>query len=221
MAEPVVRARFLLPEPSRSESVRSHRPHTFENSGATLGTPIFRHAVAAVTLLCPLLFLTACGSASETITRPSQPKCQVQAASERVTFTPDGGREQFGSRRRGSAPGPPGAMCRGCHWRRPPADRARGRSSSPSPRMPTRCPVRATSWSRISACRCRRKAGGASSGSPLQVNRSMPPAASERSRSRPAARSAAGRRRRMFHGLRSRRPESTAVPARSLSEWSR
>ena len=69
----------------------SHRPHTFENSGATLGTPIFRHAVAAVTLLCPLLIVNACGSATETITRPSQPKCQVQAASEHVTFNPDGG----------------------------------------------------------------------------------------------------------------------------------
>ena len=56
-----------------------------------MGTPNLRHAVAAVTLLCPLLFLTACGSASETITRPSQPKCQVQAASEHATFTPDGG----------------------------------------------------------------------------------------------------------------------------------
>lgn len=45
-----------------------------------------------MTLLGPLLILTGCGSTSETnVTGPSQPKCQVQAASEHVSFSPDGG----------------------------------------------------------------------------------------------------------------------------------
>src|SRR3954451_16301579 len=68
------------------------RPDTHQIPGAILGIARLGHATAGVTLLGPLLILTGCGSTSETnVTGPSQPKCQVQAASEHVSFSPDGG----------------------------------------------------------------------------------------------------------------------------------
>src|SRR3954453_9175134 len=48
------------------------------------------HACSAILAL--LLIAAACGShSSETITRPSQVKCQIQAQSDQLTFPTDGG----------------------------------------------------------------------------------------------------------------------------------
>ena len=93
MEEPRLLAHgFLLSHPPQRCGRDRPASHTADISDAILATATLRHAAAGLTLLGPLLIFTACGSTSETnITGPSQPKCQVQAASEHVSFSPDGG----------------------------------------------------------------------------------------------------------------------------------
>jgi hypothetical protein len=60
--------------------------------GATVRTSIFTNAAAGLVLVASLLIVTSCNSSSQSsVTQPSGPKCQFQAQSEHVAFTPDGG----------------------------------------------------------------------------------------------------------------------------------